>query len=191
MSEEREGGSGLSDASKQINLLRMASEEMASFERARSVAGALFQVGLAEDTAVHLRDLDLSEERTVRKLFDKLISPLDSVSLLLRDECPAEDYETARTYRRWQKLIDQKTRTMLRITITKPPAPEAPRSQRSKNEARWLRSAGSLCATKSTPRWLEKSRLKSGCKKISTSIPAPRMSAVIFRIIMVPISLPE
>src|SRR5258708_3598647 len=94
MAEEREGG--LSDTPKQIDLLRMATEEMASFERARSVAGALFQVGLAEDAAVHLRDLDLSEERTVRKTFDKLIRLLDSVSLLLREECPPEDYETVK-----------------------------------------------------------------------------------------------
>lgn len=92
MAEERDTD-GISKAAEQINLLRIAVEEMASFERARSIAGALFQVGLAADTAVHLRELVPSEERTVRKTFDKLIRLLDSVSLLLRDECPPKDYQ--------------------------------------------------------------------------------------------------
>jgi hypothetical protein len=94
--EEREFNQSPADASEQIGLLRIAVEETASFERARSVAGALFQVGLAEDTAVHLRELVPSEEKTVKKTFDKLIRLLDSVALLLRDECPAEDYQAVK-----------------------------------------------------------------------------------------------
>lgn len=39
------------DASEKIDELRLVVEETASFERARSMAGALFQVALAEDAA--------------------------------------------------------------------------------------------------------------------------------------------
>jgi hypothetical protein len=49
MAEEREAESGQDPAvtSGQIEKLRIAVEEMASFERARSASGVLFQVALA------------------------------------------------------------------------------------------------------------------------------------------------
>jgi hypothetical protein len=61
----------------------MVFEEMASFERARSLTGALFQVGLAEEAAARLRELAPSEDRIVKKTFDRLIRLLDSVALFV------------------------------------------------------------------------------------------------------------
>jgi hypothetical protein len=87
---------GDSAMSEQIEMLRMAVEDSASFERARSLAGALFQVGLAEEAATHLYELVPSEKPVIKNTFDKLIRLLDSVALLLRDECPAQDYKAVK-----------------------------------------------------------------------------------------------
>jgi hypothetical protein len=84
----------LKHASEQIELMRIAVEETASFERAQSLAGALFQAGLAHDAATHLYELVASEELAVKMTFCKLIRLLDSVAVLLREKCPAQDYQT-------------------------------------------------------------------------------------------------
>jgi hypothetical protein len=69
--------------SDQIYKLCAVVEETASFERACSLAGALFQVGLARAAAVTLFDNIPenipSENKDVAKTFDKLIRLLESV----------------------------------------------------------------------------------------------------------------
>jgi hypothetical protein len=71
-------------------------EETASFERARSLAGALFQVALARDAANHLYEWVPPEKRATEKTLDKLIRLLDSVALLLRDESTPEEYQAVK-----------------------------------------------------------------------------------------------
>ena len=105
--EEREFGKGASGVSEQIELLRMSVEETASFERARSVGGALFQVALAKEMATHLRECVPSEEITVKEKFDRLIRLLCSAALLLRDECPAQDYRSLKRVIEAYLLMDR------------------------------------------------------------------------------------
>jgi hypothetical protein len=77
--EEREYGKSDADISEQIYKMRTVVEETASFERARSLSGALFQVALAHDAANHLYELVPSEKLAIESTFDKLIRLLDSV----------------------------------------------------------------------------------------------------------------
>jgi hypothetical protein len=94
--EERGHGKSGPETCEQIYKLRAAVEETASFERARSLAGALFQVALARDAANHLYELVPPEKRAAEKTFEKLIRLLDSVSLLLRDESTPEEYQAVK-----------------------------------------------------------------------------------------------
>jgi hypothetical protein len=53
------------EISEQIIKMRAVVEETASFQRARSLAGALFQVALAHAATVHLYELIPSEKRAI------------------------------------------------------------------------------------------------------------------------------
>jgi hypothetical protein len=83
------------ELSEQINELRIAAEQMASFERARSLAGALFQVALAHDMANRLYEEIPSQDPEVETIYRKLRRLLDSVALALRDTL-GPDYEGVR-----------------------------------------------------------------------------------------------
>jgi hypothetical protein len=78
----------------QIWKLRNAVEETASFERARSPAGALFQVALAHEAIQHVYASLPAEQKpeSIAFTFTKLIRLLDSVAIFLRGECTAGDY---------------------------------------------------------------------------------------------------
>jgi hypothetical protein len=96
MAQEREHGTGAPEASEKIELLRMVVEETASLERARSIAGALFQVALAGDVSrALLEKVPAGKEDDVR-MFMRLDRLLDSVALVLRDACTAEDYQVVK-----------------------------------------------------------------------------------------------
>jgi hypothetical protein len=77
---------------EQIDKLRIATEGMASFERAWSMSGALFQVALARDAAHHLYEhLPPEKNLHVIETYEKLNRLLESVALLLREKiAPAE-----------------------------------------------------------------------------------------------------
>jgi hypothetical protein len=79
----------------QINELRRATEELASFERARSLAGALFQLALAHEAASLLYEEFPSESPMVTSTFLRLNRLLESAAMVLRDELGAE-YEPFR-----------------------------------------------------------------------------------------------
>lgn len=81
---------------EQIYRLRAAVEELASFERARSPAGALFQVGLALDAAVSVFDRVPEGDKFKDPTWQKLIRLLDSVALVLRDACMVEEYQVVK-----------------------------------------------------------------------------------------------
>jgi hypothetical protein len=80
----------LSDSiSEPINELRIATEQMASFERARSLAGALFQLALVHETANRLYEEFTGEDHLVNSTFRKLNRLLESAAMVLRDEMGA------------------------------------------------------------------------------------------------------
>lgn len=94
--EEREGSDGDSTAADQINRFRAAVEETASFERALSPAGALFQLGLAQQAAVDLFARIPDGDKFTDPTYQKLLRLLDSAALVLRDACAAEDYQAVK-----------------------------------------------------------------------------------------------
>jgi hypothetical protein len=97
MAQEREHAYGKEpDASEKIDELRLVVEETASFERARSMAGALFQVALAEDAARALFEKVPAGNKDNVRMFERLDRLLDSVALVLRDACTAEEYRVVK-----------------------------------------------------------------------------------------------
>jgi hypothetical protein len=94
--EEREGRDGDSTAADQINRFRAAVEETASFERALSPAGALFQLALAQQTAVDLFARIPDGDKFTDPAYHKLLRLLDSAALVLRDVCAIEDYQAVK-----------------------------------------------------------------------------------------------
>lgn len=94
--EEREGSDGDPTASAQINRFRAAVEETASFERALSPAGALFQLALAQQAAVDLFARIPDGDKFTDPTFHKLLRLLDSAALVLRDACAIEDYQAVK-----------------------------------------------------------------------------------------------
>jgi hypothetical protein len=89
---EHKQDNGTADA---IERLRIAMQVMASFARARSMSGALFQIALATEAANDLHEQCPHETNLhayhTQKTFEKLIRLLESVALLLREKtAPAE-----------------------------------------------------------------------------------------------------
>jgi hypothetical protein len=84
------------ETSETIYKLRVAIEETASFERARSPAGALFQVALAEDAAKALHEKFPEGDKAADRMFERLERLLDSVALVLRDACTVEEYSAVK-----------------------------------------------------------------------------------------------
>jgi hypothetical protein len=83
------------DAAECINKLRIFAEEAVSFERARSMAGALVQVALAGDAATALHEM-VGDNKAADLIFERLGRLLDSAALVLYDACAAEEYEIIR-----------------------------------------------------------------------------------------------
>jgi hypothetical protein len=105
MAEERGGSTDA--ASDQIYRLRLAVEELASFERARSPAGALFQLSLVLDAAIFLFDTAMPDgDKSADPTWQKLLRLLDSVALVLRDACTAEEYHLVEDVVKMYMLID-------------------------------------------------------------------------------------
>ena len=78
--------------SDQIDDLRIAVAETASFVRARSLAGALFQIALASETTERLyRELP-EEKQLFNRTYLKLHRPLNLAALELRDELAPDEY---------------------------------------------------------------------------------------------------
>jgi hypothetical protein len=79
---------------EQIEKLRLAMEGMASFERARSTSGALFQAAMASYALGLLYDQfgDKTNYRT-DEMFNQIRRLLDSVALLLRDKTTREEFQ--------------------------------------------------------------------------------------------------
>ena len=94
------------EISEQINELRIAAEQMASFERAASLAGALFQIALANDTANRLYEEIPSNEPEVETTYRKLGRPLDSVALMLRDTL-GPDFEAVKNVVETYNQVDE------------------------------------------------------------------------------------
>jgi hypothetical protein len=79
---------------EQINEMLYAVENTASFEQARSLGGALFQVALAREEANVLNAMVPSEDQH-SPTYMKLCRLLDSVAVALRDAM-GPDYETVK-----------------------------------------------------------------------------------------------
>jgi hypothetical protein len=84
------------DAAECINKLRIFAEEAVSFERARSMAGALVQVALALDAATALHEKVPGGDKAADLIFERLVRLLDSAALVLYDACPAGEYDMIR-----------------------------------------------------------------------------------------------
>jgi hypothetical protein len=82
--------------SDQIDDLRIAVAETASFTRARSLAGALFQVALASETAERLYRQLPEERQPYNRVYLKLNRLLNLAAATLRDELETEDYAPIR-----------------------------------------------------------------------------------------------
>jgi hypothetical protein len=96
--EEREGKNSNSATADQIDRFRAAVEETASFERACSPAGALFQVGLAQQAAIDLFNMIPDGDKFTDPTYQKLLRLLDPVALVLRDGCAAQDYQAGKMW---------------------------------------------------------------------------------------------
>jgi hypothetical protein len=94
---------------EQINDLRYAVEETASFEQARSLGGALFQVALAREEARVLDAMVPSEDQD-GPTYRKLCRLLDSVGIALRDGMGA-DYEAVKDAVAVYMHIDEASRS--------------------------------------------------------------------------------
>jgi hypothetical protein len=98
-SDGKKKGEPVEEVSNQIDDLRIVLEDVTSFKRARSLAGALFQVALALDIskAIHqeIPSVNPAEDRLNEKDYQKQIRLLESVALALRDALGL-DYESVR-----------------------------------------------------------------------------------------------
>jgi hypothetical protein len=108
MAEERERKDDQGEAARQIGKFRIAMEDLASFERARSATGALFQMALACDIARRLFEEIPTERRTlpVDNSHDMLVRLLESVSLLLREKATPEEFLPLRGVIRFYLDVD-------------------------------------------------------------------------------------
>jgi hypothetical protein len=82
--------------SDQIDDLRIAVAETASFVRARSLAGALFQIALASETAERLYRQLPDEKQPFNRTYLKLNRLLNLAATALCDELETEDYAPIR-----------------------------------------------------------------------------------------------
>jgi hypothetical protein len=82
--------------SDQIDDLRLAVAETASFVRARSLGGALFQVALASETAERLYRQLPEEKQLFNRTYLKLARLLNLAAAALCDELETEDYTPIR-----------------------------------------------------------------------------------------------
>jgi hypothetical protein len=82
--------------SDQIDDLRIATAETASFVRARSIAGALFQVAIASETAERLYRQLPEEKQLLNRTYLKLNRLLRLAAATLCDELETEDYAPIR-----------------------------------------------------------------------------------------------
>jgi hypothetical protein len=92
---EREDPINTEETADQIQDLRIAVEETASFARARSLGGALFQIALAQDTVNTVEELIPRENKMGTKECRRLTRLLESVALALRDQL-GPDYQAVR-----------------------------------------------------------------------------------------------
>jgi hypothetical protein len=94
MAEDRKAEVGTHGA-EQIDKLRIATEEMVSFERARSTSGALFQVAVASYAVRLLYEnlLPPEKNRYTENIFDQVERLLESVALLLREKRTPEEFQ--------------------------------------------------------------------------------------------------
>jgi hypothetical protein len=90
------GNNSDSTAADQIGRFRAAVEETASFERARSPAGALFQIALAQQAAGDLASRIPDGDKFTDPTYQKLLRLLDSAALVLRDACAAADFRAVK-----------------------------------------------------------------------------------------------
>jgi hypothetical protein len=82
--------------SDQIDDLRIAVAETASFTRARSLGGALFQIALASETAERLYRQLPEEKQLFNRTYLKLARLLNLAAAALCDELETEDYTPIR-----------------------------------------------------------------------------------------------
>jgi hypothetical protein len=82
--------------SDQIDDLRIAVAETASFTRSRSLGGALFQIALASEAAERLHRQLPEERQLYNRTYLKLNRLLNLAAATLRDELETEEYAPIR-----------------------------------------------------------------------------------------------
>jgi hypothetical protein len=95
MAQELEAENKQDEVSEDIEKLRIAMEGMASFERAKSMSGALFQIVLARDAARLLYEnvpAAAEKGRYIENIYDQIMRLLESVALLLREKTAPEEF---------------------------------------------------------------------------------------------------